>query len=192
MTGCKDVAAFGAVAADMYQMTGGQNEEWPKVVTQGLALDPTNPLFTGQAVGSVESDAAPEVPNDDAFGALDADPMAALEPTLDVAAAEPSLEIPSLEIPQIDEVRSFAETQPLPADEVEPAAADDAIASLDFDLDIDTTVGKAGERLANDRPGSSELEKAVEGRFDLPSLELLRPRKQSWSRKRRPCLGWTT
>jgi pilus assembly protein FimV len=171
-SGRKDVAAFGAVAADMYQMTGGQNEEWPKVVTQGLALDPTNPLFTGQAVGSVESDAAPEVPNDDAFGALDADPMAALEPTLDVAAAEPSLEIPSLEIPQIDEVRSFAETQPLPADEVKPAAADDAIASLDFDLDIDTTVGKAGERLANDRPVSSELEKAVEGRFDLPSLEL--------------------
>jgi len=175
-SGRKDVAAFGTVAAEMYQMTGGQNEEWPKVVTQGLALDPSNPLFTGQgAAPAAVADAAPEIPETPAAessSAFAADPMAALEPTAEPAAEAPSLEMPSLEIPSIDEARPFAETQPLPGDEVKSSQADDAVASLDFDLDIDTTVGKAGERLANDRPAASELEKAVEGRFELPSLDL--------------------
>ena len=170
------MAAFGAVAAEMYQMTGGQNEEWPKVVTQGLALDPSNPLFTGQgAAPAAVADAAPEIPEApaaEASSAFAADTMAALEPTAEPVAEAPSLEMPSLEIPSIDEARPFAETQPLPGDEVKSSQADDAVASLDFDLDIDTTVGKAGERLANDRPATSELEKAVEGRFELPSLDL--------------------
>jgi len=46
-----DVAAFGALAADMHQMTGGQGEEWDKAAALGASIDPMNPLYGG----SVES-----------------------------------------------------------------------------------------------------------------------------------------
>ena len=40
-SGRKDSQSFEAMAREMYGMTGGQNEEWPKVATMGLALDPS-------------------------------------------------------------------------------------------------------------------------------------------------------
>jgi pilus assembly protein FimV len=56
-SGRRDVQAFEALAREMYGMTGGRNEEWPRVVTQGLALDPTNPLYAGVShVDRVASD----------------------------------------------------------------------------------------------------------------------------------------
>jgi pilus assembly protein FimV len=73
---------------------------------------------------------------------------------------------------------SFAETRPLAEDEPKrDARAEEDVPSLDFDLDLDTTIGKAGEMLAGAREkdgdeDSSELERAVEGKFDLPSLDL--------------------
>lgn len=42
-----DVAAFGALAADMHQMTGGQGEEWDKAAALGASIDPINPLYGG-------------------------------------------------------------------------------------------------------------------------------------------------
>jgi pilus assembly protein FimV len=94
------------------------------------------------------------------------------EALAEAPAEMPALEIPSLEMPAIDESRSFPETRPLSPEASKMAEAKEAISSLDFDLGIDTTVGKAGERLAGDRPAESELEKAIEGRFELPSLDL--------------------
>ena len=51
--GRKEVASFSSLAQEMHEMTGGQNEEWPKVLTQGLAIDPSNPLFSGDGPKSV-------------------------------------------------------------------------------------------------------------------------------------------
>jgi len=42
-----DVAAFGALAADMHKMTGGQGEEWGKAAALGASIDPMNPLYGG-------------------------------------------------------------------------------------------------------------------------------------------------
>ncbi len=53
--GRKDPIAYGALAREMYDSTGGQNEEWPKVITMGLSIDPENPLYTGD--GEVDAGA---------------------------------------------------------------------------------------------------------------------------------------
>lgn len=60
--GRKDATTYAHLAREMYDQTGGQNEEWPKVITMGLAIDPDNPLYTGDgeppARGGVAAGAA--------------------------------------------------------------------------------------------------------------------------------------
>ncbi len=59
-SGRKDLDAFNRVAGEMHRATGGQNEEWAKVVTMGLALDPDNALYTGLSPAqSADSEAQP-------------------------------------------------------------------------------------------------------------------------------------
>jgi pilus assembly protein FimV len=117
----KDAQAFSAVAREMYEMTGGHNEEWPKVVTLGLSVDPDNPLYTGLG---------PDEPH----------PASAPEGT--AGAAGHAQDVPE----------------------------------LDFDLDLDSALGKAASTAS--RPADSfegadtELARAVRGRFDLPDLSL--------------------
>jgi pilus assembly protein FimV len=118
-SGRKDVAAFGDLAAEMHEMTGGQNEEWPKVVSMGLALDPDNPLYSARATTPPAGDAAQ--------GLFDNE-------SLDPAAGDAG----------------------------KPAGSD---ADLAFDLDLE-----GGPK--------TELAKAVDGRFELPDLELDTPRKE--------------
>jgi pilus assembly protein FimV len=159
VAGRKDAAAFGVLASEMYEMTGGQNEEWPKVVTMGLGLDPDNPLYTGKAAPQRAEPAAQFA------AAVDTPPVPEMPPPM----PQPTTDFGSLKPPAV----SFAETQPL-AEEA-ASKADDEIPSLDFDLDLDTTIGKAGGLLAANRgpdASSSDLEKALEGKFDLPSLDL--------------------
>lgn len=192
----KDPVAFGALALEMYDQTGGQNEEWAKVVTLGLAIDPANPLYNGQgestapqSVVEANEEAVPGAPLAD-----DEPPaIADLGDEADAAAAmigEPGFD------PALSARRAFggpfAETVPM--DDVEPASVDATaddhaeIPALDFDLDLDTTVGRAGSALAAredgaggaesierreaDTPADSDLEQAIEGRFELPSLDL--------------------
>lgn len=57
--GRKDATAYAHLAREMYDQTGGQNEEWPKVITMGLAIDPDNPLYTGEVSGGGRTDSAP-------------------------------------------------------------------------------------------------------------------------------------
>ncbi|MEZ5661693.1 MAG: FimV/HubP family polar landmark protein [Burkholderiaceae bacterium] len=55
--GRKDATTFAHLAREMYDQSGGQNEEWPKVITMGLAIDHDNPLYTGDAntvIGSAQ------------------------------------------------------------------------------------------------------------------------------------------
>jgi pilus assembly protein FimV len=54
-SGRHDLKAFEGVASDMYAMTAGANDEWPQVVTMGLAIDPTNPLYGGSADSVAQS-----------------------------------------------------------------------------------------------------------------------------------------
>ncbi|MGB7305803.1 MAG: FimV/HubP family polar landmark protein [Burkholderiaceae bacterium] len=49
--GRKDAGAYSRLAREMYDMSNGQNEEWPKVITMGLAIDPDNTLYTGDGDG---------------------------------------------------------------------------------------------------------------------------------------------
>ncbi len=176
-SGRKDVEAFNRVAGEMHRATGGQNEEWAKVVTMGLALDSENPLYTGLApAASAESEAqATDEPEQagltDAVGTEAAAPEP--EPEAEQEKAEGAVDFGVLEGTAV----SFAETRPLADDEPKrDASAEEETQSLDFDLDLDTTVGKAGGMLADAREGdgeeTSELERAVEGKFDLPSLDL--------------------
>jgi pilus assembly protein FimV len=169
LSGRQDVAAFGVLAAEMYEMTGGQNEEWPKVVSMGLALDPQNPLYTGAAPVSAAPAGAPEQPEAAEAPTIPEAPMA--EVRQPAPAAEPSVDFDILSPP----AASFADTRPLAAEPRKPAQeADDDVPALDFDLDLDTTIGKAGGMIAATREGDSpsDLEKALDGKFDLPSLDL--------------------
>ncbi|MCD6672838.1 MAG: hypothetical protein LT106_08280 [Burkholderiaceae bacterium] len=178
----KDPVAFGALAQEMYDQAGGLNEEWAKVVTLGLAIDPANPLYTGQG-GTVSTshpavDAPPESPSapvDDIPAVADlgreADAAAAMfgEPAFDAAASA-----------QRAFGESFAETVPMDgagAASADRALPEDEIPALDFDLDLETTVGRAGDALGRDADqaaasSDSALERAIDGRFDLPSLDL--------------------
>lgn len=172
-SGRKDLAEFNALAGEMHEMTGGQNEEWPKVVTLGLALDPDNPLYTGRAP------AARPAPTPEAESSADRFFEAAGESRAQPAAQtaergeENAVDFGLLE----GASAGFADTRPLAAkDPTRKAATEDEVPALDFDLDLDTTIGKAGGMIAAAREettgSASELERAVEGRFDLPSLDL--------------------
>lgn len=44
-----DKAAFGALAQDLHDRSGGAGEEWERGAKLGRSLDPTNPLFAGAA-----------------------------------------------------------------------------------------------------------------------------------------------
>lgn len=186
----KDPIAFGALAQEMYDQTGGVNEEWAKVVTLGLAIDPANPLYTGQGEDAV----APTAQEADAAapsGAPDEPPaIADLDEEAAAAAAMVGAPPRDAESASRAAVGPFAETLPMDGAETSTEAnADDEIPALDFDLDLDTTVGRAGSQLAAREAADdaaeaagSELERAIDGRFELPSLELDGAAAQSESR----------
>jgi pilus assembly protein FimV len=173
-SGRKDAKAFEAVARDMHDMTGGRNEEWPKVVTLGLSLDPANPLYGGgQQAGPAIGIGAGAVAG---------------------AGAAADLDFPELPIGGFDRpVASQAQAQSQSpfqsqADTVEmpPGTVDDGIPSLDFDLNIDTRIDRAagrdgaqiGDTLSGpqtDAPGSAGRGGSLDDRFELPSLDLDEP-----------------
>lgn len=221
----KDPIAFGALAQEMYDQAGGVNEEWAKVVTLGLAIDPANPLYTGQGESVATQ---PEVGDDPAGAGAGASEESAFEPKESVfepaesafapveddalvsAEGAPvsagNASVPGDEPPAIADLGeeadaaaamfgepardaaqglrafggSFAETLPMDgADASAEMPKNDEIPALDFDLDLDTTVGRAGSALAargadEGAPPApdSELERAIDGRFELPSLDL--------------------
>ncbi|HPU53250.1 MAG TPA: FimV/HubP family polar landmark protein, partial [Burkholderiaceae bacterium] len=167
-SGRKDVTSYGALAAEMHGMTGGQNEEWPKVMTMGLAIDPTNALYSGREA---------EAPAGDLAAVAQPAPAELTEPPADALlddVAEPF--VPAA--PKLAAVHSFAETVPMDPAEISAKDHDEhEIPALDFDLELDTTIGKAGEKLVSSRDPAddearSDLARAVEGRFDLPDLDL--------------------
>ncbi len=180
--GRKDTKAFGTLATDMYTATSGQNEEWPKVVTLGLAIDPENPLYTGKSPlktsgGSADTasnnlgtlSAAPSTPSTPsagsgfsaapvvaAAGAIGAGALASVASSASQAASAAKSAAASVAVPVI------------PSSSVDKRAAPEEVPSLDFALDLDAEIDKGKAA----RAAASDLSKAVEGKFDLPSLDM--------------------
>jgi pilus assembly protein FimV len=156
----KDVAAFSSLSKEMFDQTGGHNEEWPKVITLGLSIDPNNTLFTGASPDSGFGTSA--LPNDDnppTFMSELSDPASPSQ----LAVARPA----------------FAPTEPMKPNK-------DEFAGLDFDLGNDSsTIGRAASRLgagtsvaaaagvsAKASGAGTGLQNAIGGSFELPSLDL--------------------
>lgn len=106
-SGRKDTVAFGQMAREMHDMTGGLNEEWSKVVQMGAALDPDNALY-----GDGTADLA--APSPVASAAADIGGMAAAGAAAVAAgvaaAAEPQHvepEAPAVSSPSMDEGLAF-------------------------------------------------------------------------------------
>ncbi|MFZ4758977.1 MAG: FimV/HubP family polar landmark protein, partial [Burkholderiaceae bacterium] len=176
-SGRKDVKAFETVAREMHEMTGGANEEWPKVVTMGLSLDPGNPLYGGGAGGG---DPMPSP------GVIAAGAAAVAAASASAAASHGGPGRHDLDFPDM-QMGSPPAAEPTPAarDDFrsELAAHDDDIPSLDFDLSIDTRIDQAasedGAEIRDTMSGpdmgsmqNSDLSAALDDRFDLPSLDL--------------------
>ncbi|HYF57824.1 MAG TPA: FimV/HubP family polar landmark protein [Burkholderiaceae bacterium] len=167
-SGRKDAKAFEAVAREMHEMTGGQNEEWPKVVTMGLSLDPENPLYGG-GVGS----AAPGLGAAGAAGAVAAGAAFAASGH-DLDFPDMNLEAGAPELPSLDLPAASAPAVPSPAPSASAESYDD-MPSLDFDLDLDTRIDRAasveGAEIADTLAGGAAGDDAA-AKFDLPSLDL--------------------
>jgi pilus assembly protein FimV len=162
-SGRKDTRAFETVARDMYEMTGGRNEEWPRVATMGLSIDPTNPLYGGAPAASGSAAGLNA-------GAIAAGAAAVAAASASAAAASVRNDI---DLPQMPARGSEARS---------PLKTDDDIPSLSFDLNIDTRIdrsahGEAGvtDTLSGPHYGASapgEMGASLDDRFDLPSLDL--------------------
>jgi pilus assembly protein FimV len=172
--GRKEVAAFSSLAKEMHEMTGGQNEEWPKVLTQGLAIDPSNPLFSGDGPKSVGGAIGKTIAAVGAVGLGGAAVAANLggnitKSTKDALASfesfggnsNPSALEANTDVPAVDFDLQF----------------DTGNGAGSMGLSKDTTVGLAGSRLSQasevqKQQSVSDLSKALDGKIDLPSLDL--------------------
>jgi pilus assembly protein FimV len=163
-SGRKDARAFETVAREMHDMTDGQNEEWPKVATMGLSLDPNNPLYGGGSAGSGSANAGLNA------GAIAAGAAAVAAASASAAAAS---------------ARNDLDFPEMPSRSPEPHgrnSLEDDIPSLDFDLNIDTRIDRAahGEGGVSDTLSGADYGEGAPGdlgasldeRFDLPSLDL--------------------
>lgn len=173
----KDPIAFGAVAQEMYDLAGGQNEEWPKAVTLGLSIDPANPLYTG--LGDSAQDERPDdAAGRAATGIAGTVPGSASAAELSAAAGAAAamfgerLDGNAAEAPRVPLGGSFAETVPMDGESVDGAE----VPALDFHLDLDSAAARGdgqteapADAASNDL---SDLERAIAGRFELPSLDL--------------------
>ena len=114
-SGRKDTVAFGQMAREMHDMTGGLNEEWSKVVQMGAALDPDNALY-----GDGTADLAAPSPVASAAAAGAAAVAAGVAGV--AAAAEPQHaepEAPAVSSPSMDEGLAFDGGYNKPAVEAE-------------------------------------------------------------------------
>ena len=114
-SGRKDTVAFGQMAREMHDMTGGLNEEWSKVVQMGAALDPDNALY-----GDGTADLAAPSPVASAAAAGAAAVAAGVAGV--AAAAEPQHvepEAPAVSSPSMDEGLAFDGGYNKPAGEAE-------------------------------------------------------------------------
>jgi pilus assembly protein FimV len=140
----------------MYAMTSGTNDEWPQVVTMGLAIDPTNPLYGGSA------DALTQASFEGAEAAMDNELSGKEIEALDIGNASVPDSPPFTNLVE----QAFGT----------PAKSDADLRGLDFDLNIDTRTGAAEPTgkapiLAATEIAATDLP-SLDDQFDLPSLDL--------------------
>ena len=157
-SGRKDVRAFEVLAREMYQMTEGRNEEWPKVATLGLSIDPTNPLY-GRSDDSSFTASAPS-------------------PTI-MAEAAPDLGVPELPTLQIEEPAAQPEEDDIPSLDFDLNLGTGApSSSTEPSFDAGTSAAAAPEAgrfdlptLDLESPQSAQNEVSLD--LDLPELDTL-------------------
>ena len=117
-SGRKDTVAFGQMAREMHDMTGGLNEEWSKVVQMGAALDPDNALYgDGTADLAAPSPVASPAADVGGMAAAVAAGVAGMAAAAEPQHAEP--EAPAVSSPSMDEGLAFDGGYNKPAAEAE-------------------------------------------------------------------------
>lgn len=157
--GRKDTVAFSQMAREMHDMTGGLNEEWPRVVAMGATLDPDNALYgEGPSAGSSAGAGQESAPSGHGVAAG----MAAAGM---VAAAAASL---SSEAPA---AAHASEAAPAPMPEDNGLDFDPGIEQSLADLDQPAAEAPAPQTFQATRSGPLSAMPGVE----LPSLDLDSP-----------------
>ncbi len=162
-----DSASFETIAGEMYSMTSGECEEWPKVVAMGAKLDPNNPLYSGGAQDEGSSD-------DSAY-----------EPPLEIAGAahemiSPTMPMENTETTGVpDEVVALdfdlglgtAEGAQKAAQEVSQDAHQESVALVEPEISLDFDLGEPSASPAmTARPApAAELEPAP---LDMSGINL--------------------
>lgn len=123
----KSAQQFDALASELYAQTGGKGAEWEKAALLGRKLDPSNPLYGGEAVA--EPEAEPEASTAETVVISPADKLRdtwTMPTDLGQLAAgnEPTV------VMQPEEVPKF-EPEPEPVSQPEAASS-----GLDFDLEL--------------------------------------------------------
>ena len=117
-SGRKDTVAFGQMAREMHDMTGGLNEEWSKVVQMGAALDSDNALYgDGTADLAAPSPVASPAADVGGMAAAVAAGVAGMAAAAEPQHAEP--EAPAVSSPSMDEGLAFDGGYNKPAVEAE-------------------------------------------------------------------------
>lgn len=143
-----DAAAFETVAGEMYSMTSGHCEEWPRVITMGLKLDPNNPLYSGVAgVEAHEDMSESQAPAEEEPHPLNIDPLSEFSKQADSDTMPMAYKPPEPAAPEHEEPQSLDFDLGLNTGApVQPAAALSDI-KLDFDLDAPNTQTKKTQDL---------------------------------------------
>src|SRR5262249_39683349 len=160
----KDTRSFEAAANELRAATGGRGAEWEKVVTLGLSIDPSNPLYGGKASSA-------------------AAPVSQLPPGFNETAQMPSFNPPTTSAPPIaadaplnidfDIGGATQSGAPLPDLDLGVASAPAAGGGggLDFDLGLGGDKGAASPAPAAAPAPAPAAEPALNIDFNLPSAE---------------------
>jgi len=186
----KDAGSFSTVANELHQATGGQGPEWDKAAALGVMLDPSNPLYGGNASapgimdtqvlpGSTSMESTVVLPGPLGQEAGHGASSGADEPTITTTAAELAPEAPPAAAeepapPALDFDLDLgapetpkAGAQPDISLDAEPAPAEASAPTLDFDLNLDAPA-------AETKPAAEAQPAADQGLsidFELPSSE---------------------
>lgn len=159
-----DADSLYETAQEMYEMTGGQIEEWSRVVALGLALDPKNPLYNGQSTSprkkrNVEQSATPKD-----FSPPIASQKKILEPTSVVG----TVQEPEEEIDTDQDLKDQVD----PQESQEENSDQDSSEIQDESYGYDSYLDFSEEQSSPDQPPKeTELSRAVNGQFDIPALD---------------------
>ena len=161
-SGQKNLGKFEGIAQGLKNQTGGMGGDWDKACAMGRALDPANPLYSGEGASPEPELAMPEIPEPKPEPVSIEQPI--VNPMADLASAPSNLDFDlelgtDLDTPSATEPASEPTAAPAPlADtaptidislpEVEPSQSleaspavveePDNLGGLDFEFDLDT------------------------------------------------------